>query len=447
MLEIEPNVVIIDDKKEEVKGLIELFNMEGIGTKFFNADITEKDNPPNQPYSDVNLIFLDLHFKNDEFDVEMCTGWIEDIIEVNTFYILVIWSKDSDSDLTQEVLDDLKKCNRSPYLYFPEAKGTYRKVDGEYDFEKLYTKIKTDLSKNAELEELAIWKKSIKSSSNSVIGHLAKDVTTEQLIKKLQKTILGHGGSALKASTNHNEKRKTLFDALDTVLISNSKDSIPKIDISESNINNLYNIRTYPKTDIDSKLNTWFHFKLFDEIDKDSIAPGLLSINNQKFLRKLYSIQDDSKLSPKLVNQFKNKSTEIIDVAVILTRPCDLAQGKHGKNIKLLSGIKITNPKRYVAGDDFLKEMKSKEKKKYIGALDFNNSIMADSTKKYEHLHFSDSEQDVVLMFDFRYVFSVPQDVFVKSFKNIKIFNKELLSEIQVEYSSYSSRLGITQII
>ena len=69
------------------------------------------------------------------------------------------------------------------------------------------------------------------------------------------------------------------------------------------------------------------------------------------------------------------------------------------------------------------------------------------SVKLYDHLQFSEEENDIAIIFDYRYVFSVPEKMFIDKFENIKVFNKELLSEIQVEYSSYSSRLGITQII
>lgn len=69
------------------------------------------------------------------------------------------------------------------------------------------------------------------------------------------------------------------------------------------------------------------------------------------------------------------------------------------------------------------------------------------SIKIYDHLHLNDEKNDITILFDFRYNFSVPEDIFKTQFDNIKIFNKELLSEMQVEYSSYSSRLGITQII
>jgi hypothetical protein len=116
---------------------------------------------------------------------------------------------------------------------------------------------------------------------------------------------------------------------------------------------------------------------------------------------------------------------------MVLSRPCDVAQQKFGKNIKLLSGLKILNPKR-----------KENARKEFHG-----DSVKLDSIKIYDHLFFKDDENDVTIIFDYRYSFSVPEEIFKTEFNNVKVFNKELLSEIQVEYSSYSSRLGITQII
>ena len=81
-----------------------------------------------------------------------------------------------------------------------------------------------------------------------------------------------------------------------------------------------------------------------------------------------------------------------------------------------------------------------------MGDIDFNGT-MPDSTKVYDHLQLNNEDNDVALVFDFRYIFSVPEKIFIEKFNNLKVFNKELLSEMQVEYSSYSSRLGITQII
>jgi site-specific DNA-cytosine methylase len=85
--------------------------------------------------------------------------------------------------------------------------------------------------------------------------------------------------------------------------------------------------------------------------------------------------------------------------------------------------------------------------RKYNKSIYFNNNSRPDSNNKYENLHFSALENDDTIMFHFHYNFSVPEKIFIEKFKNKQLFNKELLSEIQVEYSSYSSKLGITQIL
>ncbi len=142
----------------------------------------------------------------------------------------------------------------------------------------------------------------------------------------------------------------------------------------------------------------------------------------------MYSVHDDKNVSDYISKQIVD-GTIISSIVMILSRPCDVAQQKFGKNIKLLSGLKIHKPQRDA-------------KNRFIG-----KDKKPDSIKLYDHLYFSEVENDVTLLFDFRYSFSVPEDIFIKEFTNIKVFNKELLSELQVEYSSYSSRLGITQII
>lgn len=85
--------------------------------------------------------------------------------------------------------------------------------------------------------------------------------------------------------------------------------------------------------------------------------------------------------------------------------------------------------------------------RKYNDKIYFDNNSRPDSINKYENLNFSDIDNETTIMFDFRYNFSVPEKIFIEKFKNKQLFNKELLSEIQVEHSSYSSKLGITQIL
>jgi hypothetical protein len=435
MLSFEPNIVVIDDKREEVSGLLDHYQAEGIGTKFYNACIIDGDKRPELPFSNVNLIFLDLYYSS-KFDVDLCTSWICSVVPEHSFYILVIWSKDTDH--SEEVLKELKEVNRSPYLNLPLQKGdTFKNNDHTWNFKKLYEHIQTDIDKHSGLEELSFWRKSISNASNLILGHLTKDLTQNTLNTKLQRIILGHGGNSYKSKDRQEQKREILFEALDDVLISNAKNQRPEVGISEENMAGLYNTVNIQYADIDSKLNSWFYFKLLkDPLCQKSIKPGVISEFKDLDFEKLYcDLLSDENVKSYLSKQTEaaaldGSNTKFQSIALILSRACDIAQDKYGRNLKLISGLKIVNPVR--------KENPSKEFK--------GRNNKSDSIKLFDHLYFSEAEPDVTLIFDFRYIFSVSGEKYVSDFDNVKVFNKDLLSELQVEYSSYSSRLGITKI-
>jgi hypothetical protein len=434
MLSFEPNIVFIDDKIEQVDGIIDLYRKEGIGVKYYNADLADGDSKPPKHYSNVNLVFLDLYYQED-FEIDFCLGWLDSILPENSFYVLVIWSKDTHH--SEEIIEGLTGINKRPFITFSETKDdSYKNEDTTFKWPELKAKIDTEINKISELEELAVWKKSVESASNIIVGTLSKNTTQEQLKTKLQKIIIGHGGSSLSVKDNIPFKRETLFDALDSVLISNTKGSIPNTNISEINTQNLYNIPDNIQGDIDSKLNSWFHFKLHkDPLDQGIIKPGIICNYKNVDLQRLYALLEDENIDNYLKHQIakskeENSTTELIDIVLLISRPCDIAQNKFGRNLKLVSGILVKNPVR--------KNGKGKP---------LHSGTKYDSIKLYDHISFSDKDNDTALIFDFRYVFSIPKESFIENFENIKVFNKELLSEIQVEYSSYSSRLGITQII
>lgn len=435
MLSIEPNIVFVDDKIEEVEGIVDLYRNEGVGVKYFNANLSEGDNKPETNYSNVNLLYLDLYYK-DDFDVDLCLGWVDSIIPNGGFYILVIWSKDTQH--FEEVISGLDRIGKKPFLAFSETKNDdYKNEDNSFKWDALKAKITSELENVPELEELAVWKRSILYSSNKIIGHLSSKVDKDALKKKLQKIVIGHGGTYLLGDNKENEKREVLFDALDNILISNSKSTRPKTKISEANKNSLYNIPDFPDSDIDSELNSWFHFNLINSpLSNELISPGLISYFDNNSLKKNYSLLNDENVSEYLTTQITppqgtSPAPQIVEIAVIISRPCDVAQNKFGNNLKLLSGLLVVNPVR-----------KNDKRHSLKGG-----SSMPISLKVYDHLSFDEEYSDCTMLFDFRYSFSLPPNIFHERFKKAKIFNKELLSEIQVEYSSYVNRLGITQII
>ncbi|NOU16279.1 MAG: hypothetical protein HOO91_01795 [Bacteroidales bacterium] len=424
---LEPNIVVIDDVKSEVQGILDYYRELGVGCKLFNASYFDGDTMPSNCFSDVNLIFLDLYY-SERFDAEQCSNWVQSLVSEKSFYILVLWTKDTSK--SNSVLEHLKQVNRMPFTFLVKSKTDYSKIGEEkYDYSKLFEEINTELDTIPALEEIQIWKKSVKHSTNEILGHLTKTSDPNIFNDKLKKIIICHGGGSIKSSSNNIRKRLILFDALDSILISNTRKNINENNITELNIENLYNLDKVEDSVIDKELNSWFHFKLEKNLTNELISPGIISEFKDNDWRNKYSIHDD-KIVMDFISHQSGNNVKISSIALLLSRPCDIAQNKFGKNLKLLSGLKIVNPIR--------KENAKKEFKK--------GSSNVDSIKIYDHLYLSEEENDVTFLFDFRYTFSVPEESFKAEFNNIKIFNKELLSEMQVEYSSYSSRLGITQI-
>lgn len=434
MFSFEPNIIVVDDRKDEVQGILDQYLSQGFGCKFYNADYINGDANPDIPYSDVNLIFLDLLYSNRDFDAEQCSNWIRTLIPEKAFYVLIIWTKDPSH--AQDVMIELEKdsINRLPFKLLVKNKVDFpTDSESKFDYSKLFLEIDEEMKKIPSLNEIGIWKKSIKGASNIVVGNLIKKSNPDLFNAKLQKIIIAHGGTSILDSQDFTYKRRILFDALDQVVISNTRGFIQVEEINQINKDQLYSLSSASSAETDKELNSWFHFKLQNDIPINSILPGLICENKHSLFKKIYSITDD----PKLYNRFEkqvSEGVEMKDIAIVLTRPCDIAQGKFGKNIKLVSGVLLKKPSRISTG-----------KKK--GDIDFNGGSLPDSTKFFDHLHLNSIDNDIAIIFDFRYVYSVPEKIFIDKFENLKIFNKELLSEMQVEYSSYSSRLGITQII
>ncbi|MBK6902088.1 MAG: hypothetical protein IPH04_04535 [Saprospirales bacterium] len=199
-------------------------------------------------------------------------------------------------------------------MFFAEQKTDYQTQDG-WDFKKLRDSINVKLADYPELEELSNWKKNVAVSSNLVIGHLTSNNSPHTLKKKLQKIILGHGGTSLVRNPNNDFKRETLFEALDSVLISNTKGLIPFNEISEGNTNDLYQIPDSVQTDVDSKLNSWFHFKLHKApLNQEVIRPGTICTFKNSLLKNYYNIQNDEHINKYLSHQIEKVNCRILQL-------------------------------------------------------------------------------------------------------------------------------------
>ena len=141
----EPNVVIVDDKRDEIQGIITYYQENGIGCKYYNADLSDGDDYPENKMSDVVFLFLDL-FYSEHFDAELSISWVRSIIHPGAFYILILWTKDvSKKSIIEE---QLEKMNLIPYCFIIQNKGDFV-VSGsaKYDYTNLLMSIDKELKK------------------------------------------------------------------------------------------------------------------------------------------------------------------------------------------------------------------------------------------------------------------------------------------------------------
>jgi hypothetical protein len=427
---LQPQIAIIDDKINDVIGIINELNNRGVGCKFYNADLTNGDSFPQIPIDNIKLVFLDLYFEEskmgeDKFDAELVAPWIKAIIPDNTFYVLIIWSKDTHQ--VEATLEELKSINRSPLYYLSKSKVEY-KTEDSYDFLQLLIDIDEELKNKPELMELILWRDGILRASNNVVAGLSSD--TIDLNRKIKKIILAQGGISIKEKSAAT-KKEAFYDALDSVLYTNSKNT-RLLEINEQAAEGIYNEHNFNDPTLkrplqDSKLNSWFIFQR-NPIRLDSIESGAVYKTNQVFLRKTYSITTENTFSDLFFKGINN--AEYIDIAILLTPSCNIAQDKVGNNFKLLSGIYFANPIR--KDDGSLKHVRNNgDCYKIIDNVDLNDKIQG------------------VMIFDYRYIFTIPKSFLLTRdrFTKLAVFSKDLLSEFQVGYSSYSSRIGYIEIL
>ena len=153
MLSIEPSVFFVDDKLNEVKGIIDIYREKGYGVKYFNASAADGDAVPEpNTYHDASLIFLDLYYDGQRIlDEEKCSEWVESIVRKDAFFILVIWSQDTDE--AEVVLKEIGNNSRVPFVSIIKQKSDYQNGDGQWDFDKLNRDIETQLNSCSELKE------------------------------------------------------------------------------------------------------------------------------------------------------------------------------------------------------------------------------------------------------------------------------------------------------
>jgi hypothetical protein len=143
LLDLGPQVAIIDDKKEEAEPIEKAFDSLNVGNQFFLVDFTEPKYPEH-PLNNIELVFLDLHYNEGfgaEFDPYLCSDWLKRIVPQGKKYVLVIWSRDPEK--AKELLPVMRELGVTlPFLIETKAKHEYQNKNGEYDMDRLLSELR-----------------------------------------------------------------------------------------------------------------------------------------------------------------------------------------------------------------------------------------------------------------------------------------------------------------
>lgn len=108
MIQLGPQVGIVDDKPEEIFSIQNTLDSLHVGNTFFKVDFTEPKYP-EKPIDTIQLLFLDLHYNENygaAFDPYFCINWINKIVPKGQVYTLVVWTRDAGN---AHELDELMK--------------------------------------------------------------------------------------------------------------------------------------------------------------------------------------------------------------------------------------------------------------------------------------------------------------------------------------------------
>jgi len=191
------SIVIIDDKYEEVEGLIRVFSSKGIPVTYFNGE-------PDKliTLNGTRIVFLDLDLKlgaRDSEEKDIISTVFANLKKVvpqnNGGYILVLWST-RDSEFGENVETEIKKmqARETPIIYeYPleivriSKHDVSTREEGKlnFDLNKIEEQINELVPENSILNLVTYWENKVSEASKNVISHFDGITHTENKQKLL----------------------------------------------------------------------------------------------------------------------------------------------------------------------------------------------------------------------------------------------------------------------
>ena len=415
-------VVIIDDKKEETDNLVQVLKKEDISVDVQLVNSQDKKLSSIKPLKKYRqIVFIDLSL-DDSINIENnISTLIRPILtkilpKSNGCYGLVVWSKHIDDVLKLKeklMLDIGKYC--LPMFVVSFDKNKYLREG--------YDTILEDLNKELQNDKLAYffmkWVNTIRQAAGNAIFDiysLVPDYNKQktELVYLLYKMALNHTGIPENQIQKQNYNLTTdAYKSFDELLYSDLINQLNKdtaINLFSFPQQNPWSGKLQEEIDIYSKLNT----KLF--IDSINIKQEIPCPGNVYELKQIPN---------KFCEGWPKNSTKI---CIELTPPCDFSHKKIYSKI--------------ICGFLFLPTKKDND-----SLLEFINSFKGDN--KYLFWPFEYEQQFSIMVFDFRCMISLSDEDLKKTsdYKVLFRVNHKLFADILQKYSSYSARLGMSNII
>ncbi|REG92956.1 hypothetical protein [Flavobacterium aquicola] len=458
-------VVIFDDKYDEVKSLLKALSKQKIPYLYYQSE--DGDDLPDNPVENIRLIFLDLELvvdskATDQNIISAIYARLSRVIEPNSNYILVYWSTKQEKygEAVEAAFNDgLKEFK--PILSISLDKIATKNSEDPIQF------IIDNIKENAEdfkvLKVFSFWENLVNNSSgnliNNFVNFINKDEKWDDIAKfLLYKLAIAHGGKEVIA-LNEMEKIKNSFYTLNHTFIDTLESSIIKSlddkeeeftgvisDVGDDTFTTLINKKLLISEDIfsgdipgsiifvddDIKIEkesvqlelekTTQNEKIPAEKRDAAIANAEKKANekNEKLNFKVLALKTNYN---NIVNSILRAETRKFHADIIqnsikielnISPICDYAQQKM-PCCRILPGLLIKKEYEIEKGNSF--------------------NYISDAT-------ISLNEVDYLFVFDFKFLYSIPNHVAKKRTSKYKL-RQQLLADLQVKLGSHINRAGV----
>lgn len=331
-------IIAIDDKEYEVETVKKMCEYIDCRFDYYNPS-DFKDN--NTKLKNRRLIFLDLHILQDnKGDVKNDISNIRVILENNLgkdygAYGIVLWTNhDSEFDIFIEKLDEDKKANRYTMPLFVICCRKVKNIEPE----ELLNELNDKITKNLAAYFFVKWMNDIRIITENMYHEFYNLLPTYANNSNNFKVILAKIQEQLEHSSQQDKKYDMLYafkffdEILNGKLYSQHESSIFEYDSS------LNSESVQFKDTLNKKINTLLYFD--KNIKKDNLSSG-----------NLYIINNDNSLLD--IRKVEGQDKKIIPIAVDLTPPCDIANGKFFYH-RLVGGYLLNETKRNNPGYIYL---------------------------------------------------------------------------------------------